>query len=63
MPSYGIACVSSAGKQERQAELYNKKVSGKPHDVGSLVWQVNPQVPWEKSKKTAQLVHGQDHTR
>ena len=49
--AYRIARESSAGKQERQAEMYNEKVHGKPHDVGSLVWLLNPQVPRGKSKK------------
>ena len=56
--AYRIARESSAGKQERQAEMYNEKVHGKPHDVGSLVWLLNPQVPRGKSKKTAQVVDG-----
>ena len=49
--SYNIARKSLAGKQERQADNYNKKVHGKPHQVGSLVWLLNPQVPRRKSKK------------
>ena len=49
--AYKIARQSSAGKLERQAELYNKKIHGKPYQVGALVWLLNPQVPRGKSKK------------
>jgi len=37
--------------QERQAEQYNKKVHGKPHQPGDLVWLFNPAVPRGKPKK------------
>ena len=49
--AYSIARKQSAGKQERQAEIYNKKVHGKPHKVGALVWLLNPHVARGKSKK------------
>ena len=32
-------------QQERQQEFYNKRVHGKPHDPGVLVWLFNPAVP------------------
>lgn len=49
--AYTVAHKHVAGKQERQAEMYNKKVHGKLHQVGTLVWVLNPQVPRGKSKK------------
>ena len=49
--AYSIARKRSAGKQERQAEFYNKKMHGKPHKVGALVWLLNPHVARGKSKK------------
>ena len=52
--AYTVARKHVAGKQERQAEVYNKKVHGQPHQVGTLVWVLNPQVPRGKSKKLHQ---------
>ena len=49
--AHKLARESLAEKQERQTELYNKKVHGEPYEVGVLVWLLNPQVPREKSKK------------
>ena len=49
--AYKLARGSLAVKQERQTELYNKKVHGEPYEVGMLVWLLNPQVPRGKSKK------------
>ena len=49
--AYAIARKQLCGKQERQAEMYNQKIHGKPHQVGTLVWLLNPQVPRGKSKK------------
>ena len=39
-----LARESLAEKQERQTELYEKKVHGGPYEVGVLVWLLNPQV-------------------
>ena len=49
--AYKLARESLAEKQERQTELYNKKVHGEPYEVGVFVWLLNPQVPRGKSKK------------
>ena len=49
--AYEIARRSLGKKQERQAELYNKKMHGEPYEVGALVWLLNPQIPRGKSKK------------
>lgn len=49
--AYKLARGALAEKQERQAELYNKKVHGAPYEVGALVWLLNPHVPRGKSKK------------
>ena len=49
--AYTVARKHVAGKQERQAETYNKKVHGKPHQVGTLVWLLSPQVPHVSKKK------------
>ena len=38
-------------QQERQQEFYNKRVHGKPHDPGVLVWLFNPAVPRGRAKK------------
>ena len=37
--------------QERQEQLYNRKVHGEPHKPGALVWLFNPAVPRGKAKK------------
>ena len=37
--------------QERQEELYNRKVHGEPHKPGTLVWLFNPAIPRGKAKK------------
>ena len=50
-PTYTVAHKHVARKQERRAEMYNKKVHGKPHQVGTLVWVLNPQVPRGKTEK------------
>ena len=42
---------TTARQLDYQAELYNKKVHGKPHAVGSQVWVLFPQAPRGKSKK------------
>ena len=49
--AYKLARELLAEKQERQTELYNKKIHGEQHEVGILVWLLNPQVPRGKSKK------------
>ena len=37
--------------QERQEELYNRKVHGEPHKPWTLVWLFNPAIPRGKAKK------------
>ena len=39
-----LARESLAEKQERQTELYDKKVHGESYEIGVLVWLLNPQV-------------------
>ena len=36
---------SVSAKQDRQKELYNRKIHGNPHEPGNLVWLHNPAVP------------------
>ena len=38
-------------KQERQKELYNRKIHGEPYKAGDMVWLLNPAVPKGKAKK------------
>ena len=38
-------------QQERQQEIYNKKVHGKPHEPGVLVWLFNPAIPRGRARK------------
>ena len=38
-------------KLDRQKELYDKRVHGKPFEAGELVWLHSPAVPHGQSKK------------
>lgn len=49
--TYEKVRVKTTRQLDHQAELYNKKVHGKPYEVGSHVWVLFPQVPKGKSKK------------
>ena len=49
--AYQSVRLRTARQLEHQAELYNQKLHGKPHGVGSHVWVLFPQVPRGKSKK------------
>ena len=48
---YQSVRLRTARQLEHQAELYNQKLHGKPHGVGSHVWVLFPQAPRGKSKK------------
>ena len=45
--------------QEWQQDSYNRRVSGSPHQPGSLVWLFNPRVPKGRAKKFHKLWSGQ----
>ena len=49
--AYEKVRVKTTRQLDHQAELYNKKVHGKPYEVGNHVWVLFPQVPKGKSKK------------
>ena len=49
--AYKKVRVKTTRQLNHQAELYNKKVDGKPHEVGSHAWVLFPQVSKGKSKK------------
>ena len=48
-------------KQERQKELYNRKIHGEPYKASDLVWLFNPAVP--KGKAKSSTTHGLVHTK
>ena len=49
--AYEKVRMNTTRQLDHQTELYNKKVHGKPYEVGSHVWVLFPQVPRGKSKK------------
>ena len=56
-----LARESLAEKQEKQTELYNKKVYGEPYEVGVLVWLLNPQVLGNSQRNSTS--GGRDHLK
>ena len=49
--AFADACKNITTHQERQAEVYNKRIHGRPYVIGDLVWLFNPVVPRGSFKK------------
>ena len=49
--AYSNVQQSVSAKQDRQKELYNRKIHGNPHEPGNLVWLHNPAVPKGRARK------------
>ena len=45
------SCLNIGTHQERQQDAYNRRASGFPYQLGSLVWLFNPVAPKGRAKK------------